>query len=287
MDMQTNGIGGPPPPVIAALQGILRPLIRFLLGHGITYPLLSDLLKATYVEVARSEFTIAGKPQTDSRISLLTGVHRKDVKRLVQQEEKGVAPAAGVGLGSQLVARWLGHRDYLNPAGEPLPLARLASEGGDKSFESLVESVSKDIRSRVILDEWLRLGIAQLDSQDRVCLNVAAFVPERGFEEKLDYFRQNIHDHMAAAVHNLSGLQPPFFERSVFYDQLAAPSVEELRNLAADAGMQALQTINRRAMTLEQRDADGGAEAALRINYGVYFYAEPRILPPMNSEHTD
>lgn len=48
--------------------------------------------------------------------------------------------------------------------------------------------MSKDIRARSVLDEWLRLGIAHLDDQDRVRLNAEAFVPARGFEEKAFYF---------------------------------------------------------------------------------------------------
>ena len=58
-----------------------------------------------------------------------------------------------------------------------MPLPRLASQGGGASFESLAARVSKDIRSRPMLDELLRLGVVYLDDRDRVVLNVEAFVP--------------------------------------------------------------------------------------------------------------
>ena len=280
MDSPNPSIGAPSARVVSTLRRILRPLVRFLLRQGITYPMLTDFLKAEYVDVAKEEFTIEGKRQTDSRISLLTGVHRKDVKRLVEEERGGGQPPLSVSFGAALVARWVSDPQYLDGEGKPLPLARLASDGGAMSFEALVESVSKDIRSRVVLDEWLNLGVARLDEHDRVCLNVAAFVPEHGFNEKLFYFGQNVHDHMAAAVHNLAGRLPPFLERSVYYDQLSAESIEELARLSAELGMDALHAINRRAIELEKRDAARPETARLRMNFGIYYYSTDSTAEP-------
>jgi hypothetical protein len=276
MDDKITGVGAPSGPVVSALQRILRPFVRFLLTQGITFTYLTDLLKSAYVSVAAEEFGLDGKKQTDSRISLLTGVHRKDVKRLAHETTSGSAPPPNVSLGAQLVARWVSRPEFLDENGQPLPLPRLASDGGARSFEGLVASVSKDIRSRVVLDEWLRMRVARIDAQDRVCLNVAAFIPENGFTEKLFFFGQNLHDHMAAAVHNLSGPGQPFIERSVYYDELSPASIRELADLSAELGMQALQTINRRAMELERGDAENKRPADLRMNFGIYFYSGRR-----------
>ena len=259
-------------PVLSALSRILRPLVRLLLTHGVTYPLITDIVKATYVDVARREFRLNGKRQTDSRISLLTGVHRKDVKRLIEEDSRGDQGPTGVSLGAALLARWLGAAEFIDAHGQPLALARLASDGGAASFEHLVESVSKDIRSRVILDEWLHLNMVRLDSADRVVLNLEALTPTRDFGEKLRFLEANVHDHLAAAVHNLSGGQPPMLERSIFYDQLSSESVAQLRTLAGELAMHAMQTLNRRALELERDDQQAGRTGDRRINFGAYFY---------------
>ena len=68
--------------VLTALKRILRPLVKLLLSHQITYADCARILKECYVEVAEKEFVLEGKPQTDSRLSLLTGIHRKEVKNL-------------------------------------------------------------------------------------------------------------------------------------------------------------------------------------------------------------
>ena len=245
-----------------------------MLNQGITYPFLSELLKGLFVEVADKEFQLGNRPQTDSRVSLLTGVHRKDVRRLRESPYNDEAVPAAISFGATLVARWVGGPEYLDNEGNPKPLPRLASDGGTYSFEGLVASVSKDIRSRAILDEWLRLGIAHIDETDCVRLNTDAFIPEKGFDEKVYYLGSNIHDHLAACAHNLAGNKPPMLERSVYYDQLDAASVEELAALSRELGMQALKKINRRAMELQRKNA-GQSDANQRMNFGVYFYNTP------------
>lgn len=267
--------GGAQIKLVAAVRRILRPLVRLLLSQGLTYQWLSDELKEIYVEVANRDFNLGERRQTDSRVSLLTGVHRKDVRRLREAPQRQVAaegPPPAVSLGAQLVARWASDVRYLDEQDRPRPLPRLASQGV-LSFESLVAEVSKDIRARPVLDEWLRLGVVHVDDADLVHLNVEAFVPEKGFEEKVFYLGANVHDHLAAAVDNVSGHKPAWLERSVHYNALTELSVEELAALAEKTGMVALKAVNRRAMELEKRDA--GKPSLRRINFGVYFYATP------------
>ena len=96
MNDPTPRLGAPSTVVIQAIRGILKPLVRFMLAQGLTYTILIDLLKSIYVEVALSEFKLEKKRQTDSRVSLLTGVHRKDVKRLSEMLEADAPPPENV-----------------------------------------------------------------------------------------------------------------------------------------------------------------------------------------------
>jgi hypothetical protein len=176
-----------------------------------------------------------------------------------------------IGLGPMVVARWVGSSATTNAKGQPLPLPRQAESPGAPSFDSLVAGVSKDIRPRALLDEWVRLGVARLDAQGRVVLNRAAFVPEKGFDEKAFYLGRNIHDHLAAAAQNLLGTGNPLLERSVHYTGLTAESAAALAETAERLGMQSLLAVNRLALELAEKDR-GKAEASRRINFGLYFY---------------
>jgi hypothetical protein len=250
-----------------------------MLGRGVTYPYLAEMLKSLFVEVADKEFRIGAKPSTDSRINLMTGVHRKDVSRLRQQLEAGAeAVPAVISLGAQLVAVWLGTSRYLEQDGQPKPLPRYASEGGEISFEALVASVNSDIRSRVVLDEWLRLGVVHFDENRCVCLNVEAFVPAAGFDEKAYYLGHNLHDHAAAAARNLIGGQPAFLERSVHYDALSPTSIELLARKSEELGMKALLALNKMALAAEQQDVDDPAPRQ-RMTFGIYYYSEASADP--------
>lgn len=264
--------------LLASVRRLFRPLVRLLIARSVPFPLAVNVLRSAYVEVATREFPVAGKRQSDSRVTLLTGVHRKDVKRLRGQRHAAVTPPRAASLGSQLIGRWTALADYLDAEGAPRPLPRLATAGAPHSFESLVRSLNTDIRPRVVLDEWLRQGIAHLDEQDRVCLNVDAFIPPDGSDEMTYFFGRNLHDHLAAAVHNMLGETPPFPERSVNYNHLSAASIAELSELARRRGMDVLQELNARALALQQRDA-GRPDATRRFNFGLYLFNEA---PPVD-----
>jgi uncharacterized small protein (DUF1192 family) len=232
---------------------------------------MAELLKSAYIEVATRELTLENRPQTDSRVSLLTGVHRREVKRLRGElpYSKGFMPES-VDFGTQLAMRWTTEAPYCDASGEPLPLPRSSPSPATASFDSLVQSVSKDIRPRAVLDEWLRLGVAVIDEEQKIRLRVGGFVPKQGFEEKAFYFGRNVGDHIAAAAANLRGEEPPRFERSVYYEGLSPESIEELEKRAGQLSMEVLRKINRRAAELKRRDARR-KDPTGRITLGIYF----------------
>lgn len=273
MDNQSSSTTAANSPITGAIRHLLRPLVRLLLSHGISFQVFSELVRSTYVKVAEEEFTLASKPQTDSRISLLTGIHRREVSRLRNEPPARIALPQHASMSALLLTIWSGHPEFLDEHSAPLPLPRLASKSGGISFESMVRSVSKDFRARVVLDEWLRQGIVTLDNDDRVHLVTDAFVQSQGIEEKVFYFGQNIHDHIAATVHNLTGGEPPLLERCVYYDRLSAESSRELGDYSRTAGMKALHAVNKRAAELQRRDQNK-ADAVYRFNFGIYNFSE-------------
>lgn len=274
MNMKSQASLSAPQAMLQAVQRLLRPLARLLMSHGVSFPAFSEMAKGIFVDVAARDFPNQGGVVTDSRVSVLSGVHRRDVKRLRTESMQHLAPPAVVSLGAHIVGRWCADPRYLDAQRKPAPLARLARRGGEASFEKLVEGISKDIRARAVLEEWMRLGVAELDEDDRVHLKESAFVPAKGMDEKAFYFGKNISDHLAASAHNLMDGQPPFLDRCVYYDGLSPESVEALRVLTRELAVAALQEVNRRAMDLQQQDADKPS-ASQRMTFGVYYYAEP------------
>ena len=250
----------------APLARLLRPLVRLLVARGFTFPALTDLLRELYVNVAEYDFALAGKEQTDSRVSLLTGIHRKEVRRLRGAGAPVSVVPAVVSRTSRIVARWLA-----DASGQPLPLPRTA-EGAAPSFETLVTGVTRDLRPRAVLDEWLDRGLAFTDPEDRIVLAQAAYVPrgEGAAEPQLYYFGRNLHDHIAASVANIVGDAPRFLERAVHYDGLSADLAKRLEARAKEIAMAALRQANREAHAACASDPGGDH----RWNFGLYVYTE-------------
>ena len=266
----------PPPPsrLLSALARLLRPLVRLQIRAGVTFPLFADLLRSLYVEVARDDLLTDPRSRTDSRISLMTGIHRKELRRQRSPEAEAEPPV--VTRNSQILALWLGAPGYTDVAGQPLPLPR---GGPAPSFDSLVATVTRDVRPRAVLDEFLAQGTITLDGDGTVRLKAEAFLPREGSEAQLFYFARNLHDHAAAAAGNVAAAgTPPFLDRSVHYDRLGIEAADALEGLAREAAQRLLVDINRQALAIAEQD-DSHALAnpgrpTRRVNLGVYLYAE-------------
>jgi hypothetical protein len=266
----------------APLARLLRPLVRLLIRSGITFPMITELLRELYVNVAEYDFALPGKEQTDSRVSLLTGIHRKEVRRLRGAGAPVNAVPATVSQTSRILARWLADPEFSDGDGHPLPLPRTA-EPSQPSFERLVASVTRDVRSRAVLDEWLDREIIVIDDQDRAVLVEAAYVPRSGDNQQLYYLGRNLHDHIAAAVANVEAPSPQFLERAVHYDGLTEEIAKQLQQRSREVAMQALQKLNREAHSA----SDGVLPGRWRWNFGVYVYSEEVVPPAMASRLRD
>jgi Family of unknown function (DUF6502) len=266
------------PPDAARLQTpvarILRPLVRLFIRCGMTFPALCDLLRELYVNVAEYDFTLAGKEQTDSRVSLLTGIHRKEVRRLRGAGAPVRLVPASVSRSSMIVARWIAALEFTDENGAPRPLRRAGDPGEGPTYEALVESVTRDVRPRAVLDEWLDRGMVTIDADGRIRLEEAAFAPRAGDERQFYYFGRNLHDHVAAAVENISASSPPFFERAVHYEGVSRAMAENMLALSRKIAVDSLQSVNRAAQGAVQDDPGG----AWRWNFGIYLFSEDESL---------
>ena len=147
------------PGLLSAFKVLLRPLVRILLRHGISFAEFADILKAVYVEIAVTEFKVDGKRGTKSRIAVITGLTRKEVSRVVE-----VAGAENQGAKSNLnrvarvLAGWHTDPDFIGPYGMPLEVRYEDGGLSAVTFSTLVRRYSGDMSPRSMLDELMRVG---------------------------------------------------------------------------------------------------------------------------------
>ena len=252
-----------------AFKAIFRRLGRIAIESGLTAPQTYRLMKEALVESAVEDFPLEEKRLTDSRISLLTGVHRKDVRTIRERTAQPAAPAGKPSIIATVIGRWLGDLDLRDADGTPRPLPRQAETG--HSFDALVESVTTDMRPRTLLDELERTGAVAFDVEtDTVTLTERAMI---GTDRDALYFLgHNAGDHIAAIASNISRDEatPPMLERAVFYTHMDASAVDTLELICREGGMALLEKVNEAALARQSTGDDTGE----RFRFGIYFYRE-------------
>lgn len=145
--------------LLRAYQVLLGPLIRILLRHGISYAEFSEIAKAVYVEVALKDFKVAGRKATRTRVAVMTGLTRKEVKRVIDEAIKDrYEPKSKYSRLGRVLVGWHTDTDFTGPYGLPLELQYETNNPGEPTFAELVKRHSGDMSPRSILDELIRVG---------------------------------------------------------------------------------------------------------------------------------
>src|SRR5512143_780780 len=141
-------------PLYSAVLRLLRPLVRILLRNGVSFGTFSELAKWLFIDVANKEFAIEGRKQSDSRVSVITGLSRREVMRVRQLPKPDVAVSAEKhNRAARVLAAWRREKSFLDAEGNP---AALPMEGSGSTFSVLVNRFSGNVPPRAILDELTR-----------------------------------------------------------------------------------------------------------------------------------
>lgn len=270
---------GEHPALLEAVRQLLRPLARLAVARGLTHATVDEMLRAAFVEVAHAAYPQLLEHRRVSRISAATGINRREVTRLVEARERQAEPARSYP--SEAFARWTTHSEYLDKEGRPRALPRL---GAAPSFEALAQSVTRDMHPRSLLEELMRLGLAEHEeTTDTVSLNRAAFVPKGDEARMVGFMGANLGDHFNAAVDNVLAVGNEHFEQAIYADGLSDESLAQLRELVTQH-WQAMTSalVPRIEQMIADDDAAGigsTAGAGNRMRIGLFSYQVPVETP--------
>lgn len=163
-------------PLYTALSRLLRPLARMLLRNGVSYKAFAELSKRVFVEVAREEFRIPGRKQSDSRVSVITGLSRKEVKRVQTDGNDDEANLRLYNRAARVIYGWVNDPEYHDGSGNP---RRLPMEQGPNGmdFVSLVRRYSGDAPPRAVLDELDRVHAIRRHDDGYLSLQAHEYAP--------------------------------------------------------------------------------------------------------------
>jgi hypothetical protein len=259
----------------AAVSRILRPLIRILLRHGVSYNTFADIAKSLYVDVAMEEFGIEGRKPSVSRTSIITGLTRKEVMRVRQNPKpEDSATTEQYNRAARVISAWLRDSQFVTPDGQP---AVLTLDGNEPTFAALVKRHSGDMPTRAVLDELLRVGAVVREDDGRIRLVSHAYIPHSSEADKLHILGTDVGYLVSTIDHNLQhGRETPRFQRKVSYDNLPDDILPEFRVLSAAQAQALLEHLDR---WLSQHDRDNNpavpGTGRNRAGVGIYYFEEP------------
>lgn len=264
--------------ILAACGHALEPLIRLLLKSGITWRELAELTKEKFVQVATQEFGIKGRPTNASRVAILTGLDRREVRKLRIAAQKAVPGTVGyVSKPTLLLGGWHHDFDFLNPDGTPRDLAR---EGEGATFDELVRRYAPGIPPVALIKELKSAG-AVIEVNGRLRALKRVYLPKQLDAAQVRLWGSILHDIGVTLEHNLthSGTMPARFERRALSVQVDGRSIPAFREFLEREGQQFLERIDDWLSTHEIDEAKDSADKGrgVRLGAGIYHIEDERL----------
>lgn len=261
--------------LLAAYAKLLRPLIRILLRHGITYAELSEVIKTVFVEIAAQEFRVPGKKMSKARIAIVTGLTRKEVQRLSEVKAEGkYATKTNMSRIGRVLSGWHTDHDFTGPYGMPLELQYDSENADDVTFVRLVQRFSGDMTPRAMLDELVRVGAVVESDQNWFKVIRREYVPNLLAPDFLERVGTGIHNFVHTIETNMQKAGPGKgkFERSVWRPGgIKKDDLGRFDLFVREKCQALLDDIDNWLSKLEGPDEKKGDEA-VQTGVGIYHY---------------
>lgn len=249
-----------------AVTRVLSPLVRLLLRHGVSHGEFSSWAKQAYVREASQHFGLNEKTPTVSRMAIVTGINRKEVKRLLELPAEIEPGIAKHNRALRVVTGWLQDAEFHTQAGEPSTLTY--GETGD-TFNELVRRYGGDVPARALLDELVRVGTVKQDGSE-VELLTHGYVPHESQEAMLDLFATSASDLLETLEFNLSDVNHNRLQLSVAYDNVSDEGLQAFQTLGRDKAMVLLRELDEWLKQHDLGDTPQPNSKQNRVGLGLY-----------------
>jgi len=208
--------------LLAAFRFLLVPLVRILLRNGISFNEISEVIKGAYARVAAIDFAIPGRPMSYSRLSITTGIARRDFDRVLGEEERlRRALQSNASRIANVLQGWHNDPEYMGPYGFPRDLEFTREIESGPSFADLVARYASDAEPEVLLEELMRVSAATIaEESGMIRVLKRTFIPEQMAPELIEVFARGVRRYVETIDHNLGEKETSRkrFERWVFPD---------------------------------------------------------------------
>lgn len=255
-----------------AIIKILHPLVRMLIRYNISHSEFAELARHAYVDVAFKHFTIPNRKKTYSRVSVITGLSRKEVVRLSSIEADDPATTRGPrNRAKRVVNGWLKDPGFLDADNKPRVLSLLE---GQHSFDELVKRYSGGTPARAVLDELIRVGTVTKLDKKTVKLNHYGYLPQSSDTDMVNVFSTHVSDLLNTCDFNLSRDKSELarFQRQVTYVDVPQSLAQEFQTHSHERLLSLIVELNHWLATRNDALTAESEEPSCRLGVGAYFF---------------
>ena len=234
---------------------VLKPAVRYCLRHSLKIQDLIESCKICFIRVAGEELARRGEKANVSRLSVMTGMHRRDVMRYGRDE--GFSSTSR-NLVTKVLGLWQTGARYRTKSGSPRVLS-CAGESSD--FFELVREVSRDLNPSTVLFELERTKTVKRVPQG-IKLVLPSYVPKGNAEALFDIMGDDLTDLGVAVEENVFAARnvKNLHARTTF-DRIRSDKIPEIKQWLLREG-HALHARTRNF--LSQFDQDVNPDSSVR-----------------------
>lgn len=261
--------------VLNAFLLVMRPIVRILLRYGIGYREFVEVTKTAFVDVASSDFGLRGRPTNISRVAVMTGLTRKEVRRLRDKISSGdnrvavkTTPLADV------LHHWHAQSNFTDSSGQPL---KLPFSNGGRSFSELVKKFGGDIPPGAMRTEMKRVGAVIEDDQGYLIVTERGFRPDSQHENLLTLLVHGAYASLSNIAHNTQPNRESdsWAHRIAFTKSLRKADAGQLRRIAKDRIAEFAESVDDIFIAYEAlHESDHSADEGEAIAVGVFYFEE-------------
>jgi hypothetical protein len=261
--------------ILDAFFVVLRPIAKILLRYGIGFREFAEVAKSAFVDVASTEYGIRGRPTNMSRVAVMTGLTRKEVRRLREQLKVGeVLVSRKYTPLSRILHCWHSETDFLDEQGRP---AVLPVTGVGITFSELVRRYAGDIPPGAIRTELKRIGAIHEDEDGRLHLIRRDIHAQAGHENVSLSLLHGAYAILENIAHNNDPKRkdPTWVQMTAFTGDIQKSDIVRVRRICADRAKESVEAYDDMFSGFEHRQQEVGVDGgSVPVAMGVFYFEE-------------
>jgi len=247
------------------LRNILRALIRTLLRNGMSYGEFDQIARKCFVDVAFDDFATPKKKQTISNVAILTGLNRKEVKKMHELDaDQAELSSKQYNRIIRVLGGWINDPAYLRKDGNPRDL----DYEGAGSFSELVKNYSGDMPVAAMQKALLASSNIKFSDDNQVRLLSHAYLPSDDPVEKLAILGSDTRQLIETIDYNLTAPEEALrFQRKASNPRVALASIPAIKQFLRRKGQAFLEELD---LYLTQHEADDDSTTELSV--GLFYH---------------